>query len=116
MNLIDKNQKEKEILVAISKKIRVNNNVSDKGNNCSESYYLTSTQNVELSKYNFNTVVELRQLLSEMWSDNIMNSFIPVVLAAVFKNSPAAPMDDAPLIEHKENTQEEVLPVYTYTL
>lgn len=113
MNSIDKNDKEKGLLKSIAGRKRDIKIVDED----IESYYLPSTQNTGLSAYGFSTIADFRKILLELWAnDEKMNSFIPVVLAATFKNSPISDNFNSPVIEHKDETVEEVLPVYTYTL
>lgn len=119
MNLTNTENKEKQMLKAIAQTMRENsiNFAARRENNNGISYYMSSSQCVELTDYSFNTIVELRQILTELWKDNeIMQSFIPVVLAATFKNRPETDTVSLPLIEHKDGDGKEVLPVYTYTL
>lgn len=113
MNLINK---EKEMLRSVSAQIKKQNCI-DKAETVCKSYYLPSSQRTELIAYHFETVVQLRQILTEMWStDEKMQAFIPVVLAAAFKNRPESDDSNIPLIDHKDGNNGEILPVYTYTL
>jgi len=113
MNLINK---EKELLRSVSTQIKKQNCIDREKTVC-ESCYLPSSQRTELTAYHFETVVQLRQILTEMWStDEKMQAFIPVVLAAAFKNRPESDDSNVPLIEHKDGNNGEILPVYTYTL
>lgn len=113
MNSINKEQ---DLLKSISCQIKGKNYFDDNEYVC-ESYYIPSTQRTELTSYSFESIVELRKKLTEMWSDDErMLSFIPVVLAAVFKNRPETENLSVPLIEHKDGSNGGILPVYTYTL
>lgn len=113
MNSINK---EKALLKSVANQIKEENCTEKKEMVC-ESYYRLSSQRTELRAYHFETIVQLRQILTEMWStDEKMQTFIPVVLAAVFKNRPESNDSSIPLIEHKDGNNGEILPVYTYTL
>ncbi len=116
MNLTDKRSKEKDLLILTARRIREENrNVSEIKDETS--YYLPSSQCMELTPYAFTTIVDLRQALTNLWAnDDKMQTFIPIVLAAVFKNRPKLDAEYVPLIEHKDSNDKEVLPVYTYTL
>lgn len=117
MNSTNKNRKEKELLKVVAKKIREVNNSAAVMEMYADSYYLPSSQHMELTAYTFMTIVDLRRVLTELWMDNDkMQAFIPVVLAAVFKNRPECDVAAVPLIEHKDGDGKEILPVYTYTL
>ena len=108
--------KEKELLKSISNQIKSEDNTAENISVC-ESYYLPSSQHTELTAFHFETIVQLRQILTEMWSDDEkMKAFIPVVLAATFKSKPESDDSNAPLITHKDDNNGDILPVYTYTL
>ena len=117
MNPTNKRNKEKDLLRSVARKIREANRTDAEMKTEEDSYYLPSSQSMELMPYNFTTIVDLRQTLTKLWArDDEMQTFIPIVLAAAFKNRPNLDTDYVPLIEHKDSNDKEVLPVYTYTL
>lgn len=116
MNSINKNSKEMQMLITLAKEIYESNSYVKKLQQ-PDSYYKQSIQNTDLVPYSFESIVEMRQKLNELWKDDKqMQGFIPVVLAATFKNRKKSGTDSATLIEHGEKSMSEVLPVYTYTL
>ncbi len=81
------------------------------------SYYQKSSLTSELKPYTFDTILALRAELNELWKGNdVMQKFIPVVLAATFKSRPESDGDGTVRIEHKDEEGGGILPVYTYTL
>lgn len=116
MNSIDKNSKEIQMLITLARKINESNSCVEELQQ-TDSYYIQSIQSTDLVPYSFESIVEMRRKLNDLWKDDKqMQSFIPVVLAATFKNRKKMVTDAAPLIEHREKSASEVLPVYTYTL
>jgi hypothetical protein len=96
MSLTDKTEKEKGVLRDIAFKLTDSienpiNNTDVKGNVGVNSYYADVSSPVKGKEYMrehcFDTVVDMRQELMNLWpEEGQMREFIPVVLAATFKN------------------------------
>jgi hypothetical protein len=123
MNSIDATKKEREILRNIALKLFPDGNNGPKSRAAESpySYYLPASQDPAeyLRTYSFATIAELRAELAELWPDEetgAMRGFIPVVLAAAFKERPKADEEQRPAFEHKDEGGENILPTYIYTL
>ncbi len=120
MNSTNNLKKEKELLHKLALDIieASKKEVStDKNSNNVDSYYKQTSLASVLKPYAFDTIVDLRAELYELWKDNAnLQKFIPVVLAATFKSRPESSDEGAARIEHKDEKNSGILPVYTYTL
>lgn len=119
MNSTNNIKKEKELLHKIALDIieAKKGTNSDKDSNSVDSYYQKSSLISELKPYTFDTIISLRDELNKLWKGDVeMLKFIPVVLAATFKSRPQSVGESATRIEHKDEENGGILPVYTYTL
>ena len=118
MNLINNTNKDKKILHDTALKLKdVPNETQSSQKTFPDSYFKKSCISADLIPYSFDTVMDLKSKLMELWNGNEeMKKFIPVVLVSAFKLKPNSKEERKPIIEHKDESKNGVLPVYTYTL
>ncbi len=75
-----------------------------------KSYFESETERNYLTEYHFETLPQLRELLSEMWKhEDYMQNELKTLLAAAMKNKPLR--EDGIV---KQNKSEETMPVFIY--
>lgn len=75
-----------------------------------KSYFQAETERNYLTEYHFETLPQLRELLSEMWKqEDYMQKELKTLLAAAMKNKP---LKEDGIV--KQNNLEEPMPVFIY--